>query len=203
MPWYRSAGLVTRCRSYVGETVTVHEMAARLEIFHAGELVARHDKAARHSVVMLPEHYAGLLRPGRVAALLPAPPRWDPAYLSLGDVAVRDLRIYPVGDTLTVKPVVSSGILKSVTLNPTVVTGGQTAQGTVTLQGPVGNDTVVGVAAMETGLHFRVRTTHRQLQPLRTNPRLSRRIYDGDVHRRNIRGGPMLRERPRSWHTRS
>jgi transposase len=79
---------------YVGETVTVHETTAHHEIFHATELIARHEKAARHAVVMRPEHYAGLLRPGRMGASLLAPPRWDPAFLGLGDVAVRDLRIY-------------------------------------------------------------------------------------------------------------
>lgn len=81
----------------VGETVRVHETATHHEIFRHHELVARHEKARRHSVVMQPEHYAGLLKAGRLGASALAPPRWDPAYLALGgDVAVRDLRIYQV-----------------------------------------------------------------------------------------------------------
>jgi hypothetical protein len=47
---------------YVGLMVSVHESAERYEFFHQQRLVARHPKAARYSVVMEPEHYAGLLR---------------------------------------------------------------------------------------------------------------------------------------------
>lgn len=78
---------------YVGETVTVHESATHYEIFHGETLVFRHQKAPPHSVVMVPEHYAGLLRAARSLSS-PTPPRWDPAYLRLGEVAVRDLSIY-------------------------------------------------------------------------------------------------------------
>ncbi len=49
---------------YVGATVMVHETATHYEIFHYNTLIARHQTADRHSVVMIPEHYAGLLRPG-------------------------------------------------------------------------------------------------------------------------------------------
>lgn len=78
---------------YVGETVTVHESATHYEIFHDSTLIARHEKAARHSVVMEPEHYRGLIRAGKLPC--PAtPPQWDPAYLRLGEVAVRDLSLY-------------------------------------------------------------------------------------------------------------
>ncbi|MFQ5793234.1 MAG: IS21 family transposase, partial [Acidobacteriota bacterium] len=78
---------------YVGTTVTVHETASHYEIFHDQECIARHEKANRHAVVMDPAHYTGLLRPGRSAP--PAtPPRWDPAYHQLGEVAVRDLALY-------------------------------------------------------------------------------------------------------------
>lgn len=78
---------------YVGTTVTVHETATHYEIFHDGTYLARHEKAGRHAVVMAPEHYAGLLRPGK--PLPPAtPPRWDPAYFRLGEVPARDLAVY-------------------------------------------------------------------------------------------------------------
>jgi transposase len=79
--------------NYVGETVTVHQSANHYEIFHRDTLVFRHQKAPRHSVVMVPEHYAGLLRAKSVVGS-PKPPRWDPAYLRLGEVAVRDLSVY-------------------------------------------------------------------------------------------------------------
>lgn len=78
---------------YVGETVTVVESIGHYEIFHDQTLVFRHDKAPRHSVIMVPEHYAGLLRAQRSLAS-PTPPRWDPTYLRLGEVAVRDLSHY-------------------------------------------------------------------------------------------------------------
>lgn len=78
---------------YVGMTVTVHETATHYEIFHGAERIAQHAKAPRHSVVMDPAHYAGLLRPG-VAATPARPPQWDPAYRVLGEVAVRDLAAY-------------------------------------------------------------------------------------------------------------
>jgi transposase len=78
---------------YVGLDVSVQESAEHLEFFHQDKLVARHPKAARHSVVMDPEHYAGLLRvSGRVA--LAAPPRFDPNFAQLGEVMVRDLALY-------------------------------------------------------------------------------------------------------------
>jgi hypothetical protein len=50
---------------YVGLIVSVHESTGHYEIFHQERLVARHQKAARHSVLMEPTHYAGLLRVGR------------------------------------------------------------------------------------------------------------------------------------------
>jgi transposase len=78
---------------YVGATVAVHETATHYELIHAGERIARHPKTARHTVVMDPAHYAGLLRPG-ARALPPRPPQWDPAYVTLGTVAVRDLATY-------------------------------------------------------------------------------------------------------------
>src|SRR6266852_7289432 len=53
---------------YVGTLVSVQESAEHYEFFHQEKLVARHHKAARHSVVMEPAHYAGLLRVGRRAA---------------------------------------------------------------------------------------------------------------------------------------
>jgi transposase len=78
---------------YVGTLVNVQESAEHYEFFHQEQLVARHPKAARHSVVMEPAHYAGLLRVGRQAALPPAP-RFDPNFSQLGEVMVRDLTLY-------------------------------------------------------------------------------------------------------------
>ena len=53
--------------AYVGQTVSVHEGVGHYEFFHQDRLIARHQKAARHSVVMEPAHYAGLLRPGGIS----------------------------------------------------------------------------------------------------------------------------------------
>jgi transposase len=80
--------------NYVGQTVTVHEQAMHYEIFYDGALIARHPKSPRHTVVMDPEHYRGLIRAKNCASPLPPAPQWDPAYLGLGEVAVRDLGIY-------------------------------------------------------------------------------------------------------------
>src|SRR5207245_385785 len=53
--------------------------------------------------------------------------------------------------TLIVTPSVVAGVLKSITLNPSRVTGGSTSLGTVTLEGKVPIPTVVGLAAVESG----------------------------------------------------
>jgi transposase len=80
---------------YVGQIVSVHEGIGHYEIFHKDRLVARHPKSARHSVVMEPTHYAGLLRVG--ARSQPAtPPRFDPYFGGLGEVMVRDLKLYEI-----------------------------------------------------------------------------------------------------------
>lgn len=57
--------------------------------------VARHPKAARHSVVMDPAHYAGLLRAGGKPSP-GAPPRFDPYFGGFGEVMVRDLALYEI-----------------------------------------------------------------------------------------------------------
>lgn len=80
---------------YVGMTINVHESLGHYEFFHEGKLIARHQKAARHSVVMEPAHYAGLLRVG-VRARLGAPPRFDPYFGNFGEVMVRDLKLYEI-----------------------------------------------------------------------------------------------------------
>src|SRR6516162_1372437 len=72
---------------YVGAIISVQESAEHYEFFNQDQLIARHRKAARHSVVMEPAHYAGLLRVGRGAALPPAP-RFDPNFSQLGEVMV-------------------------------------------------------------------------------------------------------------------
>jgi transposase len=79
---------------YVGLTVSVQESAAHYEIFHQEKLIARHPRAERHSVVMEPGHYAGLLRVTARAGLTPPPPRWDPYFGGFGEVMVRDLKLY-------------------------------------------------------------------------------------------------------------
>jgi hypothetical protein len=53
--------------------------------------------------------------------------------------------------TLTVKSRVVAGVLKSLTISPTAVTGGESATGTVTLEKAVLTDTTVGLAALEPG----------------------------------------------------
>jgi transposase len=78
---------------YVGLIVSVHESIDHYEIFHQDRLVARHHKAARHSVLMEQAHYAGLLRVDRRNGPQ-APPRFDPNFGPLGEVMVRDLALY-------------------------------------------------------------------------------------------------------------
>jgi transposase len=78
---------------YIGLDLNVQESAGHLEFFHQDKLVARHPKATRHSVVMDPGHYAGLLRVSDRKALA-APPRFDPNFAQLGEVMVRDLALY-------------------------------------------------------------------------------------------------------------
>jgi hypothetical protein len=79
---------------YVGQSVTVHELAMHYEIFCDGALIARHVKSPRHTMIMDPEHYRGLLRAKNLNTTIPPPPKWDPAYMALGEVAARDLGIY-------------------------------------------------------------------------------------------------------------
>lgn len=79
---------------YVGLTVSVQESAAHYEIFHQERLIARHPRAERHSVVMEPGHYAGLLRVAAGPGLAPPPPRCDPYFGGFGEVMVRDLKLY-------------------------------------------------------------------------------------------------------------
>ena len=78
---------------YVGLMVSVRESAEHYEFFDQERLIARHPKAARHSAVMDPTHYAGLLRVGGRVPLA-APPRFDPSFARLGEVMVRDLALY-------------------------------------------------------------------------------------------------------------
>jgi transposase len=78
---------------YVGRTVSVQESATHYEIFHQDTLIACHAKAARHSVVMEPAHYAGLLRAGSNPSAA-TPPRFDPYFNGFGEVMVRDLKLY-------------------------------------------------------------------------------------------------------------
>ena len=78
---------------YVGLIVSIHESTGHYEIFHQDRLVARHQKAARHSVLMEQAHYAGLLRVGRCNGPA-APPSFDPNFGPLGEVMVRDLALY-------------------------------------------------------------------------------------------------------------
>lgn len=77
----------------VGATVTVREHATDFTLWHGDTLVATHARQGRHQVVMLPAHYAGLLRVDRTP-LTAAPPQYDPRYPQSGDVAARDLAVY-------------------------------------------------------------------------------------------------------------
>ena len=76
-----------------GTTVTVCEHATDFTIWQRDTLVATHPRHGRQQVVMLPAHYAGLLRVDRTP-LTAMPPQHDPRYVGHGDVAVRDLSIY-------------------------------------------------------------------------------------------------------------
>jgi transposase len=78
---------------YVGRMVSVHEGPGYYEFFQQDKLIARHPRAERHSVVMEPAHYAGLLRVG-TRGRHSAPPRFDPYYGGFGEVMVRDLQLY-------------------------------------------------------------------------------------------------------------
>lgn len=79
---------------YVGKTVSVQESATDYEICYQDRLIARHPKAARHSVVMQPAHYAGLLRAAGNNPPRTLPPRFDPYFEGFGEVMVRDLKLY-------------------------------------------------------------------------------------------------------------
>jgi transposase len=76
-----------------GTTVTVREHASDFTIWHGETVVATHPRHGRQQVVMLPAHYAGLLRVDHTP-LAVQPPQHDPRYVGRGDVAVRDLSIY-------------------------------------------------------------------------------------------------------------
>jgi Mu transposase-like protein len=81
---------------FVGQTVSVHEGLGYYEFFHHQRLIARHQKADRHSVVMEPAHYAGLLRAASNKSVGTPPPRFDPYFSGLGEVMVRDLKLYEI-----------------------------------------------------------------------------------------------------------
>ena len=76
-----------------GTTVTVREHATDCTIWQRDTLVATHVRQGRQQVVMVPAHYAGLLRVDRTP-LAAMPPQYDPRYVTSGDVAIRDLRVY-------------------------------------------------------------------------------------------------------------
>jgi transposase len=76
-----------------GTTVTVREHATDFTIWQRDTLVATHARQGRQQVVMVPAHYAGLLRVDRTP-LAATPPQHDPRYVTHGDVAIRDLQVY-------------------------------------------------------------------------------------------------------------
>ena len=76
-----------------GTIVTVREHATDFTIWQRDTLVATHARQGRQQVVMVPAHYAGLLRVDRTP-LAATPPQYDPRYVTSGDVMVRDLTIY-------------------------------------------------------------------------------------------------------------
>jgi hypothetical protein len=55
---------------------------------------------------------------------------------------------------LTVQSKVSAGILHTLTLFPATVVAGNISHGTVTLEQKVATDTVVGLAAVDSGVHL-------------------------------------------------
>ena len=71
----------------------MREHATDFTIWHGDRVGATHARQGRHQVVMLPAHYAGLLRVDRTP-LAAAPPQYDPRYPQSGDVAARDLAVY-------------------------------------------------------------------------------------------------------------
>ena len=76
-----------------GTTVTVREHATDFTIWQRDTLVATHARRGRQQVVMVPSHYAGLLRVDQTP-LVAMPPQYDPRYVTSGEVAIRDLRVY-------------------------------------------------------------------------------------------------------------
>jgi len=52
-----------------------------------------HARRGRQQVVLVPSHYAGLLRVDQTP-LVAMPPQYDPRYVTRGEVAIRDLRVY-------------------------------------------------------------------------------------------------------------
>jgi hypothetical protein len=78
---------------YVGMVVAVSESATHYEMVYQGKVIAHHLKAQRHSVVMEPAHYHGLLKMAERTTCVD-PPRFDPAFGQLGEVMVRDLAQY-------------------------------------------------------------------------------------------------------------
>lgn len=78
---------------YVGMVVAVNESATHYQMVYQGKVIAHHPKAQRHSVVMEPAHYHGLLKLAEQDNCV-APPRFDPAFAQLGEVMVRDLAQY-------------------------------------------------------------------------------------------------------------
>jgi transposase len=78
---------------YVGMVVAVNESASHYEMVYQGKVIAHHPKAQRHSVVMEPAHYHGLLKMAERSNCV-TPPRFDPAFGQLGEVMVRDLEQY-------------------------------------------------------------------------------------------------------------
>jgi transposase len=81
---------------FVGQAISVHEGLGHYEFFNHQRLIARHRKAARHSVMMDPGHYAGLLRARGSKCAGSPPPRFDPYFGELGEVMVRDLNLYEI-----------------------------------------------------------------------------------------------------------
>ena len=94
MRWCRSAPHYSVPVEFVGQTVSVHGGIGPYEFFHRQRLIARHPKAVRHNVLMDPNHHAGLLRAGGNKSVRSPPPRFDPYFGGLGEVMVRDLKLY-------------------------------------------------------------------------------------------------------------
>ena len=87
--------LIDRLRSGISVTAsrTFWPTSLDFSIVHRNTVVATHVRHPRQQVVMVPAHYAGLLRVDTTPLTL-QPPQHDPRCVGVGTVDVRDLGVY-------------------------------------------------------------------------------------------------------------